>query len=83
MKPYRPLDTAEAEKVLALQVTPVTVTIYFHRNIVFPFPQERCNIKLRRSLAVFTVSDLFAVDPDKKSGTDPVKTEKDLLAIPS
>ncbi len=76
-------DSGQLPEVLILKVSPVTPSEYLKcEQILHPWFHELGNIKSRLQLAVLTVADLLAVDPDSDVGCRRADVQENLLPSP-
>ena len=75
-------NSSKAPEVLVLKIRTVTPTHNLHGNEVLTFFQVLGNIKLGCHLGIFTITDIPAIDPQRKVTRSRTYMKEDILTIP-
>ena len=76
IQPDIAMNPAEAPHVLILKITPIAKPVNLDRDQVFPRPNKRRNIKLRRRHTALTVANAFAIHPNIERALHAVEVNK-------
>ncbi len=76
-------EAAESPEILILEIGAVAPAEYLESDKVLCSDLDKLgNVETGFQLAVLTISDLFAIDPDTDIGGSRTDTQADLLALP-
>ena len=77
-----PEYSAKSPHILIFEITPWCKSVYLNCHHIFAWLHIFCYIKLGSIPAVYAISDLFTIHPEKKSRINSVKSQKNPAPIP-